>query len=117
MTTSATADSIQKAIQFTDANFAQEVLESKEPVLVDFWAPWCGPCRSLSPIIEDLAAEYEGRAKVGRLNVDENAHGASHHGIRSIPAVLIFKDGKVVDTLIGLHSRKQYEQILDQFVE
>lgn len=114
MKPSATADSVHKVIQFTDANFAQGVLQSKVPVLVDFWAPWCAPCRNLSPIIEDLAAEYQDRVKAGKLNVDENPDAAARYGIRSIPAVLLFKDGEIVERFIGLQSRERYEQALAQ---
>lgn len=88
------------ALKITDANF-QELLESGKPLVVDFWAEWCGPCRMISPIIDELATEYEGRVNIGKLNVDENDDVVSEFGIRNIPAILFFKDGKLVDKQIG----------------
>ena len=90
-----------KPLEFTDQNFSTEVLQSDKPVLVDFWAVWCGPCKMIAPIVEELAGEYEGKAKVGKLDVDNNQESAIKYGVRSIPTVLIFKGGKVVDTIIG----------------
>ncbi len=88
-------------IHFTDDNFQQEVLNSDQPVLVDFWAAWCGPCRMIAPVIEELARDYDGKAKIGKLDVDNNQRVAMQYGIRSIPSLLIFKGGKVVDQIIG----------------
>ncbi len=99
---------------FTDANFQSEVLDSDRPVLVDFWAAWCGPCRVVGPTIEELAHEYDGTVKVGKLNVDENPQSAGDFGISSIPAVLLFKDGKVIETLVGVQSKERYEVALGQ---
>ena len=93
----------------SDANFQLEVLNSDRPVLVDFWAPWCGPCRAVGPTIDDLAQQYGDRVKVGKLNVDENPKAASRFGIQSIPAVLVFQDGRVVETLIGVQPKQRYE--------
>ena len=89
-------------MEFTDQNFDQEVLKSDKPVLVDFWAPWCGPCQMMGPIIDDLAKAMEGKAKVGKINVDENAETSQKFGIMSIPAIKIFKDGKVVKEFVGV---------------
>src|SRR5688572_1059167 len=87
--------------EFTDGNFEAEVLKSEQPTLVDFWAVWCGPCRAIAPVVEVLAKEYEGKVKVGKLDVDHNQRVAETYGIRSIPALLLFKGGKVVDQLVG----------------
>ncbi len=89
------------AIEITDSNFEEVVLNSKVPVLVDFWAEWCGPCRMVGPVVEELATEYGDKAVIGKLNVDHNPHVATQFGIMSIPALLFFKDGKVVDKQVG----------------
>ena len=92
----------ERYITLTEENFQKEVLESNQPVLVDFWAAWCGPCLVLGPVVEELAGELAGQAKVGKLNVDENPGIASQYGIRSIPTVLIFDKGKLADSTIGV---------------
>ncbi|MDP1833347.1 MAG: thioredoxin [Candidatus Moranbacteria bacterium] len=93
------------AMEFTDQNFEQEVLKSDKPVLVDFWAPWCGPCQMMGPIISDLATEMGDRAKIGKLNVDENPDTAAKFGIMSIPSIKIFKGGKVVKEFVGVQNK------------
>ena len=102
-----------KPITFTDESFETEVLQSDKPVLVDFWAVWCGPCKMIAPSVEELAVEFEGKAKVGKLDVDNNQESAIKYGVRSIPTVLIFKDGKVVDTIIGAVPKVQLKQKLE----
>jgi thioredoxin 1 len=101
-------------LQLTDGNFSQEVLQSSIPVLVDFWAPWCGPCRALAPTIEEISKEYEGKVKVCKLNTDESPETAGGFGINSIPTVLIFKNGQVVDRLIGVNPKKKFQDMLNQ---
>ncbi len=97
---------------FTDDNFQNEVLNSDQTVLVDFWATWCPPCRAIGPTIDQLAADFEGSAKVGKLNVDENRQSAAGFQISSISAVLVFKDGQVVETLLGAQTKARYEEAL-----
>ena len=106
----------KRPVEFTDANFETEVLQSDLPVLVDFWAAWCGPCRAVGPSIKKLAAEFGATAKVGKLNVDENNETALRFGIRSIPAVLLFKDGQVIETFVGVRPKERYAQALDQIL-
>ncbi len=101
-------------LNITDQSFEEEVLKNKLPVLVDFWAPWCAPCRIVSPIIEELAKEYEGKLKVGKVNVDENPNTASRFGIMSIPSILIFKNGEPVKTMIGAQSKENFKKGIDE---
>ncbi len=98
------------AVEGNDFNFETEVLNSEIPVVVDFWAPWCGPCRMVAPVVEDIAKDYQGRVKVVKLNTDENQETAMKYGIRSIPTIGIFKGGKVVDAVIGAVPRQYLEQ-------
>jgi thioredoxin 1 len=93
----------------TDDNFEGEVLKSEKPVLIDFWAPWCGPCKAIGPIVEELAVQLKDSVKMMKLNVDENQKTATNYGVRSIPTIILFKDGKVLDTLIGLVSKDKLE--------
>lgn len=99
-------------IIITEENFENEVLNSDKPVLVDFWAQWCGPCRMLGPIIEEIANDYEGKVKVGKVNVDEQPNLASKYGIASIPTVIVFKNGKPEKTLVGLRSKNEIENMI-----
>ncbi|MDA0718185.1 MAG: thioredoxin [Cyanobacteria bacterium] len=92
---------MSSAAAVTDASFEQDVLKSDLPVLIDFWAPWCGPCRMVAPIVDEIATEFEGKIKVFKLNTDENPNVASQYGIRSIPTLMIFKGGQKVDTVVG----------------
>ena len=101
-------------VEFTDANFEEEVLKASLPVLVDFWAPWCGPCKMLAPSIEALANDYAGRIKIGKLNTDESEAVAGKYGIRSIPTLLVFKDGEVVNQLVGALPKDKIAEQLDR---
>jgi thioredoxin 1 len=103
-------------LELTDSNFDNEALKSDKPVLVDFWAPWCAPCRMVGPIIEELAGTYSGKVKVGKLNTDDNPGVASRYGIMSIPTILLFKSGEVVDRIVGAVSKKDFEKMLSAHV-
>jgi len=102
-----------KPIEITDDNFESEVMKSDLPVLIDFWAAWCGPCRMIAPIVEELAGEYNGKVKIGKLDVDNNQQTAIKYGVRSIPTLLVFKNGEVKDTIIGSVPKSQISQKLD----
>ena len=105
-----------KYLVATDQNFKAEILDSDKVALVDFWATWCGPCLMLAPVIEELAGEYEGRAVVAKLNVDENPATAAKYGIRSIPSILVFKNGEVVDQMLGALPKKQISTKIDEHI-
>ena len=101
------------ALEITDANFDEVVLKSSQPVLVDFWAEWCGPCRMLGPIIEELSSDYDGKAVVGKVDVDSNQQFAAQFGVRNIPTVLIFKDGELVNRQVGVSQKSVYSDYID----
>ncbi|SBS26859.1 Thioredoxin-1 [Marinomonas spartinae] len=100
-------------IQITDAQFEEEVLKSDVPVIVDFWAPWCGPCKMIAPVLEDIAAEYAGKVKVVKLNVDENTETAPKYNVRGIPTLLVVKGGEVVGTKVGAVSKSQLTDFIN----
>ena len=104
------------AKEFTTANFNTEVLDSKSPVLVDFWAEWCGPCKVIAPVVEELATDYKGKIKFGKVNVDDNNMVASEYGVRSIPTLLIFKNGSVVNLIVGAVPKEKITDILDTVI-
>jgi thioredoxin 1 len=99
-------------LKATDGNFEPEILKSDVPAMVDFWAPWCGPCKVIAPVIEELAKEYAGRLKVAKMNVDDNPATPSRYGIRGIPTVIIFKDGQVFDQIVGAVSKSKVEDMI-----
>lgn len=101
-------------VTLTQANFAKEVLQSAEPVLVDFWAEWCGPCKMLAPVLDELAEEYNGRVRIGKVNIDDFQELAAQYGIRSIPTLLLFKEGQVAEQLVGLRSKRDLKSSFDR---
>jgi len=101
-------------VEVTDANFDQLVLKSEQPVLIDFWAAWCGPCKAIAPIVEEVAQSYTGRVKVGKMDVDKNAATPQRYGVRGIPTLLLFKDGQVKEQIVGYVARDVIEKALDK---
>lgn len=104
----------EKILTITHENFEQEVLKSKTPVLVDFWAPWCGPCKMVAPVLDELATEMDGKVRIGKLNVDEHQQLASQFNVRGIPMFLLFKDGKIADQAVGLMPKSQFQVFLQR---
>ncbi|MEN9205233.1 MAG: thioredoxin [Thermostichales cyanobacterium SZTDM-1c_bins_54] len=104
------------AIEIKEQNFAEEVLQSPLPVLVDFWAPWCGPCRMVAPVVQEIAEQYEGKVKVVKINTDENPQIASQYGIRSIPTLMVFKDGAKVDSMVGAVPKATIAETLERYL-
>lgn len=107
----------QAVFEVNDATFEQEVLQSEQPVLVDFWAGWCGPCKALAPIVDEVATSYAGKLKVAKMDVDRNGSTPMRYGIRGIPALLFFKDGKVADQIVGYVPRENIERSIDKLIK
>ena len=104
----------KKPIPLSDAQFSQEVLHGQGIAVVDFWAPWCGPCRAIAPVLDEIAEEYKGKVKVAKINVDENRKLAGNHGVMSIPTMILFKNGKPLDKIIGLVPKERLKELMDK---
>ena len=103
-------------LEFTDGNFDETVLQSDQPVLVDFWAEWCGPCKALTPIIDELAVKYDGKVKVGKLDTDANREVSVQYSVSAIPTVILFNGGEIVEKFVGLRSKKDFQVVMDRIV-
>lgn len=103
-------------VTLTESNFTEQVLQSPVPVLVDFWAEWCGPCKMIAPILDEIAQEYDGRLKIGKVNIDDQQNLATQHGVRAIPTLLVFKNGEVADQIVGLRSKRDLKANLDRVI-
>jgi len=101
-------------VALTQENFAQQVLQSPVPVLVDFWAEWCGPCKMIAPLLDELADEYDGKVKIGKVNIDEQQSLAAEYGVRAIPTLLLFNQGQVADQMVGARSKRDFKNSLDR---
>ena len=106
-----------KVSEVSDGSFAQDVLASEVPVLIDFWAPWCGPCKAISPVVEELAGVYEGRVKVLKMNIDDNPQTPSQYGVRGIPNLIVFKGGQVSDQIVGAVPKAQLVKVIDRALQ
>jgi thioredoxin 1 len=106
----------ENVLKFTDQNFDSDVSQSNIPVLIDFWATWCGPCKAIAPVIDEIAGEYNGKVKVGKVDVDQNQDTAMKYGVRSIPTLLIMKDGKVVNQIVGAVPKENITTMLDEII-
>jgi len=107
---------VAEVSRFEDNNFDKEVLQTSEAVLVDFWAPWCGPCRMVGPVVEEIAEEYAGRLKVGKVNVDENRDLATRYGIMSIPTLIVFKNGKEIQRIVGYRGKQGIVEVINEVI-
>jgi len=101
-------------VHLSDADYEEQISKATKPILIDFWAPWCGPCKAIGPLMEELAGTYKDRAVIAKINVDENQKAASAYGVRSIPTIILFKDGKIFDTIIGLVPKERLEEAINK---